>query len=726
MMADAALAGGWTGPLSEWRARLFGGLADRLAAEGERRLLWVPVFFGAGIGVYFLLKVEPPLWPAIAAAIAGIGAVVALRRYRVCYEAALAFTVFAAGFALMRETAWEREVPMLQRHLGPVAVTGRVIDIDLMEKGWRIVIDADPLPGVDASDQPRRLRVHIPPSSGELNPGDRVSFKAMLYPVPAQILPGGRDFQRELYFAGIGGVGYTFGGAHRVAGPESEGGWRESLRQLRIEMTRRITAVLPGSTGGVASALITGKRGAITEEVKQAFRDTGLSHLLAIAGLHLGLVGAFVFFTVRGGLALIPPIALRYPIKKIAACATLLVLACYLLLSGAAIPTQRAFVMNGLVFGAIIIDRLRISMRVCAIAAAVVLVIDPAILVGVSFQMSFGAVVALIAVYETYGARLGRLLHSRSVSGKVLGYCGGVAVTTVVATLGTYPYSIYHFHHLALYSPLANVIAVPLSAMWTLPWGVVTCLLMPFGLERLALAPMGWGIDITIWVAEHISALPGDVWAVPRLPPEGLLLISIGGLWLCLWQGTWRRWGMVAIAAGFASMLLTRPPDILIADGGRFVAARASDGDYFISADKGEKIVRSFFASETGAVLQAWPAGTGAEGDLDCGGELCVYTARGRRVAIVTGEAALPIRCTGFDAIVSQVPAGFHCRSLMPVIDRIDSWRRGAIALWLHRDGITVESANESRGDRPWVPHPRPAHRRDPAAAESGQTRPHL
>ena len=712
-MADAALAGGWTGPLSEWRARLFGGLADRLAAEGERRLLWAPVFFGAGIGIYFLLKVEPPLWPGVAAAIAGVGSVIAVRRHRGWREAALAFTALAAGFALMRETAWEREAPMLQRHVGPIAVSGRVVDIDLIEKGWRIVIEADPLSGIDTRDQPRRLRVHIPPSSDELNPGDRVSLKAMLYPVPAQILPGGRDFQRELYFAGIGGVGYAFGGAHRVAGPDSGGGWREGLRQLRTEMTRRITTVLPGSTGGVASALITGKRGAITEEVKQAFRDTGLSHLLAIAGLHLGLVGAFVFFAVRGGLALIPPIALRYPIKKIAACATLLVLACYLLLSGAAIPTQRAFVMNGLVFGAIIIDRLRISMRVCAIAAMVVLVIDPSILVGVSFQMSFGAVVALIAVYETYGARLGRLLHSRSVSGKVLAYCGGVAVTTVVATLGTYPYSIYHFHHLALYSPLANVIAVPLSAMWTLPWGVVTCLLMPFGLERLALVPMGWGIDITIWVAEHISALPGDVWAVPRLPPEGLLLISLGGLWLCLWQAPWRRWGMVAIAAGFATMFLTRPPDILIADGGRFVAARASDGDYFTSADKGEKIVRSFFAAEIGAALQAWPAaGRPADGDFDCAGELCVYTARGRRVAIATGEAALPIRCAGFDAIVSQVPAGFRCRSMMPVVDRIDSWRRGAVALWLDRDGITIESANESRGDRPWVPHPRPKRER--------------
>jgi competence protein ComEC len=702
-MAGLALAGGRLVPVVEWPARLFSGFIDRLAAEGERRLLWLPVSFGAGIGVYFLLKLEPPLWPGLVAAFAGATLAFLGRRNPVCCEAALAFTALAAGFALMRETAWEREAPMLQRQLGAVAVTGRVIDIDLMEKGWRIIIDADPLPGIAAGEQPRRLRVHIPQTSDALSPGDRVSLKAMLYPVPAQVLPGGRDFQRELYFAGIGGVGYTFGAAHRIARSEGEGGWREYVRRLRSEMTQRIATVLPGSTGGVASALITGKRGTMAEEVKQAFRDSGLSHLLAIAGLHLGLVGAFVFVTVRGGLALIPPVALRYPIKKIAAAATLVVLACYLLISGAAIPTQRAFVMNGLVFGAIIIDRLRISMRVCAIAAAVVLVMDPSVLVGVSFQMSFGAVVALIAAYETFGARLSRFLHSHTISGHVLGYCGGVAVTTVIATLGTYPFSIYHFHHLDLYSPLANVIAVPVSAMWTLPWGVVTCLLMPLGLERLALVPMGWGIDFTIWVALWVASLPGNVWVMPRLPPEGLLLISFGGLWLCLWRGAWRRWGMVPIVVGFATMVLTRPPDILIADGGRFVAARATDGHYFVSAGKGEKIVRSFFATETGEALVPWPTGgSGAESGLDCTGEWCRYTARGRLVTIVTGTSALPVKCGGVDAIVSQVPAGFHCRSFVPVIDRIDSWRRGAVALWLSRDGVTVESVNESRGDRPW------------------------
>jgi competence protein ComEC len=284
--------------------------------------------------------------------------------------------------------------------------------------------------------------------------------------------------------------------------------------------------------------------------------------------------------------------------------------------------------------------------------------------------------------------------------------------------LGTYPFSIYHFLHLALYSPIANVIAVPLSAMWTLPWGVVTCLLMPLGLERFALVPMGWGINVTIWVAQRVSALPGDVWAMPRLSAAGLLVISLGGLWLCLWHGSWRRWGAAAIAIGFASMTLTRPPDILIADSGRLIAARAADGHYFVSADKGEKIVRSLFASETGERLEPWPgAGSATESGLDCTAELCRYTARGRTVAIATGPSVLPIKCSGFDAIVSQVPAGFRCRSMMPVIDRIDSWRRGAIALWLDQEGITVESVNENRGDRPWVPHPRSARER--AASEA-------
>jgi competence protein ComEC len=368
-------------------------------------------------------------------------------------------------------------------------------------------------------------------------------------------------------------------------------------------------------------------------------------------------------------------------------------------------------------------------MRICALAAFVVLVLDPASLVGVSFQMSFGAVVALIAVYEKWGGQMAQLFHRGGFGHKALGYCGAVAVTTVVATIGTEPFAIYHFHHLVLYSPLANVIAVPISAMWTLPWGVVACLLMPFHLEALALTPMGWGIDVTIGVAQWVQALPGNVWSMPRLPTAGVVLVGLGGCWLCLWQQRWRYWGIPVIAAGMMTMLLTRPPDLILADFGHFLAARTPDGDYRV-APGGEKIHRSFLASETGAQLLPWPdraeaADNGLEGGLDCAAEgRCTYTARGRRVAIVTSEAGLPVLCGTVDAIVAQVPAGFGCRGKIPTADRIDTWRQGGVALWLDADEITVVGANASRGDRPWVPHPISRREREKAAAANRPAEP--
>jgi len=604
-----------------------------------------------------------------------------------------------------------------------VALSGKVIDIDQLDRGWRIVIAPDPLPGLAPEAQPRQLRVRIPPTSDTLQPGDRVEMRARLYPPPAQVVPGGWDLQRALYFAEIGGVGYSFNPAHRVAAPR-DGGWREWLLRLRNDMTQRITTVLPGSTGGIAAALITGKRGAIAEEVNQAFRDSGLAHLLAISGMNLAVVGGFVFLIVRGALALIPWLALRYPIKKIAAVFAILVMFIYLMISGASIPTERSFVMNGIVFAAVLIDRLRISMRICALAALLVLLIEPEGLIGVSFQLSFAAVIALIAAYETWGAQIARLFHSGSWRRRLLGYGGAVALTTVIATLGTEPIAIHHFHRIVLYSPLANVLADPLNGLVIMPWGLLACLLMPFGLEEIGLVPMGWGIDATIWVARWVSSLPGAVQPAPPLPMAGALLIVFGGLWLCLWQRRWRIWGLAGIAAGFATMLVARPPDIVLADFGRLLAARAADGGYQV-APGSEKLSQSFLASQTGARLLPWPAAASDNaGRLDCPSDgRCFYTAKGHRIALVRSEAGLPIACDMVDAIVAQVPAGFACRGKIPVADRIDNWRHGAIALWLEKDGIVSESANGGRGDRPWVPHPLSAKERAAIAGEAAKTR---
>jgi competence protein ComEC len=707
------------------RFRPLAALAEALAAEGERRILWLPVFFGAGIALYFTLTVEPQWWLGLAATIAAIALAAALRRSPVGRGVAIVLAFVAAGFAMIQLARWEHGTPLLERRLGSVALTGRVIDIDQLNRGWRVIIAPDPLPGLAPEAQPRRLRVRVPATSDKLQPGDRISMRARLYPPPAQVVPGGWDLQRALYFAEIGGVGYSFGPARRVAEPDArrDGGWREWLLRLRNDMTSRINAALPGSTGGIAAALITGKRGAIAEEVNQAFRDSGLAHLLAISGMNLALVGGFVFLAVRGVLALVPWAALRFPIKKIAAVLALIVMFLYLMISGASIPTERSFIMNGIVFAAVLVDRLRISMRICALAALVVLLIEPEGLIGVSLQMSFGAVVVLIAAYEKWGARFAYLFHSGSFLRQALGYVGAVLVTTLIATAGTEPFAIHHFHRIVLYSPLANVLAVPINGIVIMPWGLVACLLMPFGLEEVGLIPMGWGIDATIWVAQWVSGIPGSVQLTPRLPMFGVTLIILGGLWLCLWQQKWRRWGLLGIVAGFATMLLTRPPDIILADFGRLLAVRAADGDYHV-APGAEKLTRSFLARETGARLLDWPAAaSGAAGPLECASKIrCDYTARGKLVALLTGEGGPPVACHTVDAIVGQVPAGLRCRGQIPTVDRIDNWRQGAIVLWLDRDSIVVESANGSRGDRPWVPRPVSARERARAAGKPAQS----
>jgi competence protein ComEC len=199
-MAEISVAGEGLGAPSR-RAGPIAGLAAAFAAEGERRVLWLPVWFGSGIALYFALTAEPPIWLGPAIMLPAIAAAILLRQRPLWRGAAISLAFAAAGFALIGETTRERAAPMLDRRLGPVAITGSVVDIDTLDRGWRIIVAPDALPGLDPAQQPRFLRIHITAASDLLSPGDRVSLKAMLYPVPGQTLPGAHDLQRELYFA---------------------------------------------------------------------------------------------------------------------------------------------------------------------------------------------------------------------------------------------------------------------------------------------------------------------------------------------------------------------------------------------------------------------------------------------------------------------------------------------------------------------------------------------
>ena len=550
------------------------------AAERRRVFLWVPVLFGAGSGLYLTLPVEPIGWIApVAAGLFALGALL-LRRHMAPALGLAALALLAAGVACADWRSDRVSAPVLTATTGPVDVSGRVVWVGAGEGTQRYLLDRVTIEDLAPAETPEKVRLSVRRSDDDLaSPGIWLRALASLRPPPAPAEPGAWDFGRQAWFQRIGAVGFVYGAPQPMTPPEGEsGGLLSLLSQVRHWVSARILAHTSPSAGPFATALLTGDRSAIEKTALKAMRDSGLAHLLAISGLHVGLIAGFIFFATRGLLALIEPVALRAPIKKWAAACALLGAAAYLLLSGMSVPTQRAFVMVGVVLVAIMLDRASLSMRLIAWAALLVLAIAPESMLGPSFQMSFAAATALIATYEAARGTFARMAARGGLVLRPVVYAAGVTLTSLVAGIATGPFAVYHFNRIADYGLLANLGAVPITGFWIMPWGLVALILMPFGLEGIALAPMGWGIDAVVWIARQVAAQPGAVSLVPAMPAAALLAISVGGLWLCLWRSRWRFLGVVVIGGGIVLAGLERRPDILINGDARVMATRGEDG----------------------------------------------------------------------------------------------------------------------------------------------------
>jgi competence protein ComEC len=683
-------------------------LAGCFLAERERWPLWLPVLFGAGVGLYFALTVEPPLWLGLAAATLTLAiAIVAARRQRWAAPG-IAVAALALGFAAAEIETWWVAAPVLKGPLKAVTVEGRLVRIEPLPEALRLVIAPSHIAGVDAGELPALVRINLHDHTTDLVPGEWLRIaRAQLYPPGGPAMPGAYDFQRAAYFAGLGAIGATWSAPRRIEAPPgaAPAGWRVAVEGARQAVAQRIHAALPGEEGAIAAPLVTGETHALPPDEAGAFRDAGLAHILVIAGLHMGMVGAAAFFLLRALFALIAPLALRYPTKKWAAAGALLVIFCYLLLSGATVPSRRAFIMIGLVLMAVLVDRLSFSPRAIAYAALLVLALAPDVGAGASFQMSFAAVAGLIAFYEAMRRRLSQWHSHAGLARRVGLYVLGIAFTTVITTLATMPFTVYHFNRLPLYSVAANVLAVPITGFWIMPWALLACLLMPLGLERLALVPMGWGIDAVAAIAKGVTAWPGAVLNVPSMPAASLALVALGGLWLCIWTRAWRWLGLAPIAAGYLTLLFVRPPDVLVSAEDGLVAVRAADGSYLLSAKPRSSFVEETWTRRAAAAAGAlWPSlGDTADGRLSCDARRCLYRARERRVVLVRSGLALAEGCAAADLVVSPVPAQAACGA-MRAIDPDAVRRNGAHAVWLDPGGVTIETVADWRGTRAWAP----------------------
>ncbi|MEQ8967204.1 MAG: ComEC/Rec2 family competence protein [Azospirillaceae bacterium] len=695
------------GAVRRMARRLVASLVAGLSAERDRWSLWLPVAFGAGVALFFALPADPPVWAgptALAHAAAGLALA---RRYGRAGPVFVALVALAAGFGAAQWRTARVDAPLLRGEVGPVTVEGRVVALDRRPDGVRITLDRLVLDRLAPEERPRRVRVKL--TEGEVPPtGARVTVPAVLLGPSGPAAPGAFDFRRRAYFEGLGAVGYALGPTTIRAPPETGGPalWLERLRQ---GVAARIAAALDGQAGAVAVALLTGERGGIAPETAEAMRASGLAHLLAISGLHLGLIAGLVFAGLRAALAASETLALTRPIKKWAAAAALAAAFAYMLIVGATVPTQRAFLMTGIVLLGVLTDRTAISMRLVAWAAVVVLAIAPESLLGPSFQMSFAAVVALVAAYEVVAPRFAAWREAGGLAARPVLYLVGVSATTLIASVATGLFSLFHFQAFASYGIAANLLAVPVMAFWVMPWGVAAYALMPLGLEGLALTPMGWGLSAVLGIAHAVAGWPGAVLAVPAMPGWGLVAGVAGGLWLCLWQRPWRLIGMAGIAVALAGPALAPRPVVLIDAEARLVATRGAGGDLVFSDDRRAAFERGIWLERNGQTTPRFrPASGAAHGDgLACDGLACFYRPDGDEpgplIALVEDPRAFAEDCLFADAVVATVPVPAFCRRRVPlVVDRFDVWRDGAHAVYAEDGALTVRSVGGRGGDRPW------------------------
>jgi competence protein ComEC len=678
------------------------------AAEvGPGRLFpWLPVAFGSGIVLYFTADREPIWWAALGLAIGGMAAVFAARRHALALALLLGAVAAALGFATATLKAALLAHPVLQRTAYDVRLAGFVETREELERSDRIVVRAHELDGARLAQRPDRVRLSV--RRGKAPPvGTFVELKARLRPPLEPLRPGGYEYARGLYFQQIGASGLVLGAIKNVEAPVAPSAWLRyaaAIAGLRDAIDARIRAVLPGDAGAIASAVITGKRDALTAPVNDAMYVSSLAHVLSISGYHMAVVAGIVFFVIRAGLALVPAVALRHPIKKWAALAALAAAAFYLLLSGAEVATQRSFIMIAIVLVGVMADRRALTFRTLALAALAVLLLAPEAVVHPSFQMSFAATLALVALYQ---GGLSWMLPGVDTSlGARMALWGGrevlsLLLASLVAGFATTPYAAYHFHRLAPYGVIANLLAMPIVSAWVMPAGIAGVLAMPFGFDGFFWRLMGGGIDWMIAVATFVAGLPGAVGRIAAFGAAPLLLGTAGLLVMCLLK-TPLRWCGALLMTGASLWALAWPqPDVLVAPDGRTFAIRGRDGRLAALRTGADNFaLRDWLAADADPRTASEPnLGTGLACDeAGCIGRL----ADGGIVAIALSAEAFEEDCRRAVLVLSPREAPPVCAAT--VVDR-KAWRaHGAIALRRVGHGFQASAARPTGYDRPWAP----------------------
>jgi competence protein ComEC len=721
------------GESGQGRAPFFGALAllfralAAAAVEKEvalrRPFLWTPVAAGAGALLYFTADHEPSLPFALALLLALCFGAFRARETPRFFAPLLLFACVSGGFFSACWRAARVDAPILPR-IGVGLLTGFVEEVDLRRAGARFVLRVASAEGLPGGATPARVRLT---TRGEPNfkAGDFIALKARLLPPAQASLPGGYDFARDAYFLGLGAVGSALGRID-VMPPPDPAPW--SLRfyagvdRARNALASRVYNVLQGDAGAIAAAMVTGKRDFLSDNAKDLIRRAGIFHVVTISGIQMSLVAGIFFVGLRRLFACSRTLALNYPIKKWAAALAIFGAILYDLGTGSRVGAERALVMTLVMLVAVLFDRPALSMRNLAWAAFFVLAFEPEALLGASFQLSFAAVAALIAVFEardeSRAAMRGGQPNMRAAGAPMRVFArlwsgastgpGAALFATFCATSATASFMANDFHELSPYVLIGNPLTLAIIEFFAVPCALLGAALYPLGLDAFVWRYLGLGIDLITSIAKLIASAPGADFPVKSFAPWAIFFLALALLSIVLW----RSWLLRATAVPFLMVGLIGAAsftsfDLAVGPSGEAAALRQSGGRLALIGRRPDA-----FAAEQWLRADADPRPPrDAAGGVACDDSGCVGRAiDGRMVALVEKRAALIEDCARAAIVVTPLFAPQGCGAPI-VIDRRKLEETGAVTLRFSDARVEWTTARSRGEDRPWsrAPRQRPA-----------------
>lgn len=682
---------------------------DRMLGEGEfDRGPWTVIVFAAGIACWFVLD-TPWQWSAAIglAMIAVLGSLIPARSEdaalahlrRAVLMAALAF---AAGILVIWTRSGIVGAEPIERPRVEL-IQGYVLERQDQSAQGRIRLTLAVRDASAGIAHKYRVNVPLDEASPAMAEGAVLRMRVRMLPPAPPMLPGSYDFARAAWFQGLAATGSALGAIEIVEAAPEETRMSAVQRALAAHVRGRVE----GSAGAIAAAFASGDRGGISEVDEAAMRDSGLTHLLSISGLHVSAVIAAAWLLAIKGLALWPWLALRVRLPVVAASCGALAGIGYTLLTGAEVPTVRSCAAAILVLIALALGRDALSMRMVAVAGFFVLLLWPESLMGPSFQMSFAAVLAIVTLHTSARVRAFLAPREQGRPARIARRGMILLMTGVVIELTLMPIVLFHFHRAGVYGALANVVAIPLVTFVAMPLIALALVLDLVGLG----APAWWlvehSLDLLLALAHLFSSQPGAVKLMPQMGAGTFALFVAGGLWFALWSGRHRIWGLVPVAIATIALTFTPVPDVLISRDGLQVGVTTGDGR-LLSLRQG----RSTYAADNLmelAGVESQPIAIAEWPGAQCSHDFCVLSfERGERNWILlmarsrdlVEERSLSAACERADIVIAPRWLPASCRPAWLKADGRLLEQTGGLALYL-ADG-RIDSVVGSQGEHGW------------------------